>query len=173
MNEVIKSLIERRSCRQYKAEQISDEELNTVLEAGTFAPTAMGRQDPIMVAVQDPETLAWMDKANAAFTGNPDGHPFYGAPTVVVVLAPRASGTAMQDGSLVMGNLLNAAYALGLGCCWVNRAMEVFDTDEGKAMLKKWGIEGDYIGVGNCILGYPAAEKAPAAPRKADYIYKV
>ena len=97
--------------------------------------------------------------------------PFYGAPTVLVVLADRERPTCVEDGSLVMGNLMNAAHALGVGSCWIHRAREVFDSEEGKALLKKWGVEGDYIGVGHCILGYPAGEATPKAkPRKEDYI---
>ena len=99
--------------------------------------------------------------------------PFYGAPVVLVVLANTAVGTYKYDGSLVMGNLLNAAHALGLGSCWIHRAKEEFESEEGKEILKSLGIEGDWEGIGNCILGYPAADPNPAAPRKADYIYKI
>ena len=98
--------------------------------------------------------------------------PFYGAPTVVVVLARAESPHAVQDGSLVLGNLMNAAHAIGLGSCWINRAKETFETEEGKELLKKWGIEGEYVGIGNCILGYP--DEAPSIkPRKENYIYYV
>ena len=109
---------------------------------------------------------------NAAVMGS-DGDPMYGAPTILVVLADANSKNAVQDGSLVMGNLMLAAASLGLGSCWINRAREEFDSEEGKALLKKWGIEGDWIGVGHCILGYPAGECKPAAARKPDYIVKV
>ena len=110
---------------------------------------------------------------NAAVLGNPDSHPFYGAPTVLVVLADAKAGTAVEDGSLVLGNLMNAAHALGVGSCWIHRAREEFASDEGKALLKRWGIEGDWVGVGHCILGYAAEPAAPAKPRKADYIVRV
>ena len=118
-----------------------------ILEAGTYAPTAMGRQSPILVVVQDPETIQQLSKMNAAVMGA-DGDPFYGAPTVVIVLADRTIPTYVEDGSLVMGNLMNAAFSLGVNSCWINRAREVFDTEEGKALLKKWGIQGDYAGIG-------------------------
>ena len=165
-NETLHTLETRRS---YKPEQITKEELEAVLRAGTFAPSAMNRQSAKIVVVQDAETRAQLTRMNAAVMGNA-GDPMYGAPTILVVLADAGSKNAVQDGSLVMGNLMLAAASLGLGSCWINRAKEEFETEEGKALLKKWGIEGDYIGVGHCILGYPAEEPRPAAPRKPDYI---
>ena len=175
MNETLKVLKERRSVRKYKAEQIRDEELNAILEAGTWAPTGMGLQSAVMVVVQDPETIAWMSKLNAEIQGKPGTDPFYGAPTVVVVLADSSSRNWLQDGSLVMGNLMTAAAALGLGSCWINRAKETFETPEGKALLAKWGLDPEkYIGVGYCILGYPAPNgtRTPG-PRKAGYVLHV
>ena len=166
-NETLHTLETRRSCRAYKPEQITKEELEAVLRAGTFAPSAMNRQSAKIVVVQDAETHAQLTRMNAAVMGN-TGDPMYGAPTILVVLADANARCGVQDGSLVMGNLMNAAAAIGLGSCWINRAKEEFETEEGKALLKKWGIEGDYIGVGHCILGYPAEEPRPAAPRKRD-----
>ena len=172
MNEVLKCLKERRSVRKYKAEQIKDSELNQILEAGTYAATGIGMQSPIMVVVQDSEMIAKLSKMNAAVMGvNSD--PFYGAPTVVIVLADAERGTCVEDGSLVMGNLMNAAYAVGVDSCWIHRAREVFATEEGKALLKEWGIEGNYIGVGHCLLGYRDCELPQAKPRKENYIYRV
>ena len=171
MNETLKVLKERRSVRKYKAEQIRDEELNAILEAGTWAPSAKGLQTSVMVVVQDPETIAWMSKLNAEIQGNPGTDPFYGAPTVVVVLGDGEKLNWLQDGSLVMGNLMNAAHALGLGSCWIHRAREEFQSAEGKALLKKWGLSDRYIGVGHCLLGYPA-ETPQAKPRKENYILR-
>jgi len=165
MNETLRAIRERRSIRKYKAEQIKDSELNAVLEAGTWAPTGMGLQSPLMVVVQDAETIAYPFKLNAEVMGKPGTDPFYGAPTVVIVLADSTIGNWLKDGSLVMGNLMNAAASLGVGSCWINRANEVFDKEEGKALLRKWGIDEKYVGVGNCILGY-AAQTPEAKPRK-------
>ena len=134
-----------------------------------LCPSAMNRQSAKIVVVQDAKTRAQLTRMNATVMGN-TGDPMYGAPTILVVLADANARCGVQDGSLVMGNLMNAAAAIGLGSCWINRAKEEFETEEGKALLKKWGIEGDYIGVGHCILGYPAEEPRPAAPRKPDYI---
>lgn len=167
--EAIDNFAHRRSIRKYKPRQIADTELQAVLKAGTFAPSGRNLQSSIIVAVQNPQDIALMSRLNAQIMGT-DSDPFYGAPTVLVVLSRRDGRFPVEDGSLVMGNLLNAACAVGLGSCWVNRARELFDMPEGKALLQKWGIEGEYIGIGNCILGYP--DEAPAAkPRKDDYVY--
>ena len=172
MNETLKVLKERRSIRRYKAEQIKNEELNAILESGTWAPTGMGKQSPVMVVVQDRETIAYMSKLNAEIMGKPDTDPFYGAPTVVVVLADSTNANWVRDGSLVMGNLMNAAASLGLGSCWINRALELFDRPEGKELLKKWGLDEKYRGVGNCILGYIDGEIPTPKPRKEGYIIR-
>ena len=131
MNEVLKSLKERRSCRSYKPDMVPQEILDQILEAGTYAPTGMGKQSPIIIAVTDKETRDKLSRLNAAVMGA-FNDPFYGAPVVLVVLANTAVGTYKYDGSLVMGNLLNAAHALGLGSCWIHRAKEEFESEEGK-----------------------------------------
>ena len=172
MNEVIQALKERRSCRSYKPDPIPTEILDQILEAGTYAPTGMGRQSPIMIAVTDWETRDRLSRMNAAVMGT-DNDPFYGAPVVIVVLADRSIRTAVYDGSLVMGNLMNAAHALGIGSCWIHRAKEEFDSEEGKAILAGLGIQGDYEGIGHCILGYEKDPCRPAAARKENYIYRI
>ncbi len=172
MNETLKTLAERRSCRSYKPDPIPAEILDQILEAGTYAATGMGKQSPIMIAVTDRETRDRLSRMNAAVMGA-GMDPFYGAPVVIVVLADRSVGTYLYDGSLVMGNLMNAAHSLGIASCWIHRANEEFDSEEGKALLKSLGIEGDYEGIGHCILGYAAQEMKPAAPRKENYIYRI
>ena len=170
MNQTLQDLKTRRSVRKFKPDPVPTELLNQVLEAGTYAPTGRNRQTPIIVAVTNPEMVRKLSQMNAAVMGS-SGDPFYGAPAVLVVLAEK-TGTWIYDGSLVMGNLLNAAHAVGLGATWIHRAKEVFDSDEGKALLKQWGIEGDYEGIGNCIIGWPD-EEPTASPRKENYIYRV
>ena len=172
MNETLKTLIERRSCRSYKPDPIPAEILDQILEAGTYAATGMGRQSPIMIAVTDKKVRDQLSKMNAAVMGA-SNDPFYGAPVVIIVLADRSVPTYLYDGSLVMGNLMNAAHALGIASCWIHRAKEEFNSDEGKAILKQLGIEGDYEGIGHCILGYAAQEIKSAAPRKENYIRKI
>ena len=132
----------------------------------------MGRQSPIMIAVTDQETRNRLSRMNADVMGA-SNDPFYGAPVVIIVLADRAVPTYLYDGSLVMGNLMNAAHSLGIASCWIHRAREEFDSAEGKAILKDLGIEGDYEGIGHCILGYAAQESKPAAPRKENYIHRI
>ena len=173
MNETLQVLKTRRSIRKYKPEQITDAELNAILEAGTWAPTAMGMQSPLMVVVQDAETISYLSKMNAEVMGKPGTDPFFGAPTVVVVFADGTTGNWLKDGSLVMGNLMNAAASLGVGSCWINRAMEVFDKEEGKALLRKWGIDEKYRGVGHCILGYADCDAPTPKDRKEGYIVRV
>lgn len=173
MKETLQDLKTRRSCRKYKADQITNEELEQILEAGTYAPTGMGRQSPVIVVVQDKETRDLLSEMNARVMGA-DTDPFYGAPTVLIVLADRSRTTYVDDGNLVIGNMLNAAHAIGVDSCYIYRAREVFDTEAGKSLLKKWGIEGDYEGIGNVILGYGLPEgKKEAAPRKDGYIIRV
>ena len=172
MNETLKTLIERRSCRSYKQDPIPGEILDQILEAGTYAATGMGKQSPIMIAVTDKETRDRLSRMNAAVMGT-NADPFYGAPVVIVVLADRNIRTYLYDGSLVMGNLMNAAHALGIGSCWIHRAKEEFESEEGKALLRSLGIEGDYEGIGHCVLGYAAQQPKACAPRKADYIYRI
>jgi nitroreductase len=163
----------RRSIRKYTGEQINEAELNAILEAGTWAPSGMGLQSSVMVVVQDAETLKTLSAANAEIQGRPGTDPFYGAPTVVIVLADGTVGNWLKDGSLVMGNLMNAAASIGVGSCWINRATEVFDKEEGKALLRKWGIDEKYRGVGKCILGYADGEAPVPKERKAGYIVRV
>ncbi len=172
MNETIKTLKERRSIRKYKENQISDEELNQILEAGEYAPTGRGAQSPIMVVVQDKELIKELSKINAEIMGI-TSDPFYGAPTVIIVLADKTRNTYKEDGSLVMGNLMNAAHSLGVDSCWINRAKEVFESERGKELLNDWGIEGDYEGIGHCILGYRDCEYPKAAPRKTNYVIRI
>ena len=170
MNEALKTLVERRSCRSYRPDPVPQDILDQILEAGTYAATGMGRQSPVMIAVTDKATRDRLSKMNAAVMGA-SSDPFYGAPVVIIVLADRKVPTYLYDGSLVMGNLMNAAHALGIGSCWIHRAKEEFNSEEGKALLRSLGIEGDYEGIGHCILGYAAGDTAPARPRKENYIF--
>ena len=172
MESTVKDLLERRSSRKYRPDQISDRELEAVIKAGEYAPSAMNRQSSVMVVLQNRDDIAALSRMNARVMGS-DGDPFYGAPTVIVVLDERSNRNAVQDGSLVMGNLMNAAHAVGLGSCWINRAYEEFETEEGKALLRKWGLDGDYIGIGHCILGYPLDLPKEAAPRREGRVHFV
>ena len=172
MNETMQTILNRRSCRSYKAEQIREEDLQQILQAGMYAATGRGLQPVKIVVVQDPETIAQLRRMNAEIMGVTTD-PFYGAPTVCVILADTDTYTWVEDGSLVLGNMMLAAEAVGAAACWINRARQEFDSPEGKELLKKWGIPERFRGVGHCILGYAAEEPAPARPRKADFIHRV
>ena len=172
MNEGLMQIKTRRSVRKYKPDMVPKEILDQILEAGTYAPTAMNRQSPILIAVTNKEVRDRLSKLNASIMGT-DSDPFYGAPVVVIVLADKSVGTRVYDGSLVMGNLMLAAYDQGLGSCWIHRAKEEFESEEGKAILRELGIEGDYEGIGHCVLGYPAQALPEASPRKDHYVYYI
>ncbi len=165
-------LFTRRSVRTYKKEQITAKELDYVLNAGLYAPSGRNLQTSIMVAIQSPELIAKLSKLNADVMGT-DGDPFYGAPTVVIVFADSTVRTHFEDGCLTLGNMMNAAAEIGLGSCWIHRAREVFAEGEGKALKKEWGVPENYIGIGNCILGYSAAELPLASERKPNRIIKI
>lgn len=169
MNEIIKAIEDRRSCRKYKPEMPPKELLEEVAKAGTYAPTGKNSQNPIILIVTDRVLMDKLSKMNAKILGT-SGDPFYGAPCLMLVLADRNYPNYIQDGSLVMGNLMLAAQSVGLGSCWINRAREEFESLEGKKMLKEWGIKESYAGIGHCVLGWPAEELRPAPPRKPDYI---
>ncbi len=172
MNQTISDLVTRRSVRAFRSEPIPQEVLEQILEAGTYAPTGMGRQSPIILAVTNRELRDRLSAMNAKIMGV-EGDPFYGAPVVLVVLADQQVATHVYDGTLVMGNLMLAAHALGVGSCWIHRAKEEFQSPEGKAILKDLGIRGAYEGIGHCILGYPEGTVPQAAPRKDGYVYYV
>ena len=170
MSNVIDSMISRRSVRKYKPDMVPKDLLDQIIKAGTYAATGMGKQSPIIIAVTNKDLRDKLSRMNADVMGvNSD--PFYGAPVVLVVLADKNYGTCVCDGSLVMGNLMLAAHDLGIGSCWIHRAKEEFETEEGKAILKSLGIEGEYVGIGHCILGYSAEPEKKAAPRKENYVY--
>ncbi|MBO4361096.1 MAG: nitroreductase [Eubacteriaceae bacterium] len=170
MGEVFDNMLNRRSIRKFTDEMVPDEVIEKIIRAGTYAPTGMGKQSPIIIAVTNREVRDRLSKLNAGAMGG-KGDPFYGAPVVLVVLADRSIPTYLYDGSLVMGNLMLAAHDLGVGSCWIHRAKEEFATEEGKAILKELGIEGDYEGIGNCILGYTDGPEPEAKPRKENYAY--
>lgn len=174
MSETLKVLETRRSCRAYKPQLIEEEKLQAIIKAGTYAATGMGRQSPIIIAVTNKEMRDKLSAMNAKIMGQGDGFdPFYGAPELLIVLANKDMPTYIYDGSLVMGNLMNAAADLGVDSCWIHRAKEEFESEEGKEILRSLGIEGNYEGIGHLVLGYAAASLKDAAPRKEDYVYYV
>lgn len=172
MGETLEIIKKRRSVRGYKADMVPKDVLDKIIEAGTYAATGMGRQSPIIISVSNRELRDNLSAMNAKIMGKEEGFdPFYGAPNVLIVLADKTMPTYLYDGSLVMGNLMLAAADLGVDSCWIHRAKEEFESEEGKAILKELGITGDYEGIGHCVLGYAANEVPEAAPRKDNYVY--
>ena len=166
----IENLVTRRSIRKFKSDMVSKEIIEKIVEAGTYAATGMNRQSPIIIAVTNKELRDRLSGLNAAIMGA-DTDPFYNAPVVLIVLANKSMPTYLYDGSLVMGNLMNAAHVYGISSCWIHRAKEEFESAEGKAILSKLGIEGDYEGIGHCILGYADCDEPEPSPRKENYVY--
>lgn len=168
MHELLKN---RRSIRKYQQTQVPEDLLDAILEAGLYAPSGINTQNTVMVAVRDRQTRDQLSRMNAAVMGSA-ADPFYGAPCVIVVLAYPERYTCVEDGALVMGNLMNAAYEAGLGSCWIHRARQMFESPEGKELLKQWGLSQELVGVGNCILGYADEDPAPK-PRLEGRIVKI
>ena len=171
-NEVINILCERRSVKSYLPTQVKEEDLQEVLEAATFTPTGHNSQSPVMVVVQNKEDIAKMSKINGTVMGVTTD-PFYGAPTVVVVFGDPEKPTWMEDACLVAGNLMVGATAKGIGNCWIHRARQTFESAEGKALMKKWGLKENMVGVANIIMGYQDGPAKPRVARKEDYIIRV
>ncbi len=169
LNTVIRN---RRSVRKYTEEKVSQDKVDEIIEAGLWAASGMGKQAPVILQVDDRETRDQIAKLNAAVMGR-DMDPFYGAPQVLIVLADRSVPTYLYDGALTMGNMMLKAYDLGVSSCWIHRAKEVFNTEEGKAILARAGIEGDYEGIGNLIIGYCDGELPPARERNQGRVYKI
>ena len=172
--DAIQNMLTRTSVKKYKNDSVPMELLEKIIEAGTHAPSGRNAQSPIILAVRNTQVRDELSRLNAKVMGMPEGNdPFYGAPVVLIVLADKQRNTYVYDGSLVMGNLQLAAHALGLGACWIHRAKEVFEMPEGKELLKKLGIEGEYEGIVNCIVGYPDGELPSIKPRKENWVYYV
>ena len=172
MSDVLETIKSRRSIRKYKSDMVPQDKLEKIIEAGTYAATGMGKQSPIIVAVTNKELRDKLSAMNAKIMGT-NKDPFYGAPVVLIVLADKSRPTYLYDGSLVMGNLMVEAEAQGIGSCWIHRAKEEFESEEGKEILKSLGIEGDYEGIGHCVLGFADGPAPKAAPRKDSYVYYV
>lgn len=172
MNEIIKAMKERRSIRRFKPDMPDKAALDQIIEAGLYAASGMGRQGAIIVAVTNKEMRDRLARDNAAVMGR-EGDPFYGAPAILIVLADKRVPTSIYDGSLVMGNLMLAAHALGLGSIWIHRAKQEFETPEYKKLLSDLGVEGEWEGVGHCAIGYADMPLPAPAPRRDGRVYRI
>lgn len=174
MTDLLNTIKSRRSIRKFKSDVIPEDILNRIIEAGTYAATGMNKQSPIIVAVTNKEIRDKLSQANCKIGGWKEGFdPFYGAPVVLIVLADRNLTNCVYDGSLVMGNLMLAAHELGIGSCWIHRAKEEFEMPEWKQWLKDIGVEGEYIGIGHCVLGYIDGDYPNEPKRKENWVYWV
>lgn len=172
MNTVIEHMRSRRSVRKYRPDPVPKELMDQVILAGTYAASGKDHQSGIIVAVTNSALRDRLSELNRQIGGWEEGFdPFYGAPVVLAVLAEKEWPTHVYDGSLIMGNLMLAAHSVGLGSCWIHRAREIFELEEGKQMLRDLGIEGEYEGIGFCILGYADGELSSASPRKEHFVY--
>ena len=172
MNEIINAMIERRSCKSFKSDMLPKETIDEIITAGLWAANGRALQTPVIIAVTNKETRDKLSELNAAVMGA-NSDPFYNAPVVLIVLAPKEHPNRVYDGSLVMGNLMLAAHSMGVGSCWIHRAKEVMATEEGKAILKAAGLEGEWEGIGNCVIGYPDGPLKEAQKRKDGRVYRV
>ena len=172
MNAVIEAIKTRRSVKSYKPDMVPEDVLERIIEAGTYAASGMNRQAPIILAVTDKKLRDQLSEMNRKIMGS-QADPFYGAPTVIIVFADSEMGTCVENGSLVMGNLMNAAHALGVDSCWIHRAREVFDSPEGKALKAQWGVPESFVGIGHCVLGYRSGVYPEAKARKSGFVIRV
>ena len=170
MNQTIKTLTERRSVRKFTDKPISKEDIELILKAGVYAPTGRNTRDTLFLVVTQKELISKLSKMNAAVMGS-ENDPFYGAPAVIVVFADRNRTTTVEDGSCAMANLMNAAFSLGIDSCWIHRAREVFESEEGREIARSLGIPDEYIGIGNCILGYRDCELPTPVERTQPIIF--
>lgn len=171
MNETIKTLTTRRSIRSFCDKPVSREDIDLILQAGLYAPTGRNSRDTLFLVVTDKKLRDKISKMNAAVMGS-DSDPFYNAGTVIIVFADRNRTTTVEDGSCAMANLMNAAFSLGIDSCWIHRAKEVFESDSGRELARSLGVPDEYIGIGNCILGYRNCELPEPLPRTQPIIYK-
>lgn len=146
-------ILSRRSVKKYLPDMPNREDIDKIIEAGLAAASGRNKQAPVIVAVTNKEIRDALSKANADVMGA-SGDPFYGAPCVLVVLGEKIANTYVYDGSITLGNMMLAAHELGLGSCWIHRAKEVMAQDQWKEWLKSIGLEGEYEGIGNLVVGY-------------------
>ena len=167
MNEVIKTMEERRSVRRFKTELPKEEDIAQIIEAGLYAASGRGRQATLTIAVTNKALRDRISESNRKIGGWEEGFdPFYGAPAILIVRADKSCNTYSDDGSLVMGNMMLAAHSLGLGSIWIHRAKEEFELPEWKQLLSDLGVSGEWEGIGHCAVGYADCDLPKAAERK-------
>ena len=173
MNEILNAIISRRSCKKFRPDPVPRDIVEQVVQAGLYAPSGMNRQPVKILAVTDKATRDLLSRLNSKYDSAGRVDPFYGAPVVLAVVVEKSILTAVNDGSLAMGNMLLTAHSLGIGSCWIHRAKEVFEDEEAIALLRSQGLEGDYLGIGHCVLGYPVEPAGDPLPRKENRAFYI
>lgn len=158
-------MLSRRSVKKYKSDMPKREDIEKIIEAGLSAASGRNMQASVIVAVTNKEIRDRLSRDNAAVMGA-SGDPFYNAPCVLVVLAEKSAHTYVYDGSLTLGNMMLAAHEIGLGSCWIHRAKEVMEKDEWQKWIASLGLEGEYEGIGNLVVGYPDGDLPPVKERR-------
>ncbi|MDL2229072.1 nitroreductase family protein [Treponema sp. OttesenSCG-928-L16] len=190
MNEIILNMIERRSIRKFKPDQIPDDELNAILQAGLYAPCAGGRQSTIIVVCRNNEINCKLGRINRSFYQGristessyiSKEHPsiaddakltdgFYGAPVVLTLFGPKNFLYTTPDCCVAAENIMLAAHSLGIGSCMVMRAEDSFASELGQGLQKEWGIDEHYEARVHVVLGYREGPMPAAKPRKENRI---
>lgn len=165
MKSCMEIMLTRRSVKKYKDTLPSPEDVDKIIEAGLAAASGRNMQASVIVAVTNKEIRDRLSAANAAVMGA-NADPFYNAPCVLVVLAEKTAHTYLYDGSLTLGNMMLAAHELGLGSCWIHRAKEVMALPEWQEWIASLGLEGEYEGIGNLVVGYPDGDYPAEKPRR-------
>ena len=171
-NQTINDLINRRSVRSFLDKPVEEEKIDLITKAGEYAPTGMNKQSPQILVIENKKIRDLLSKMNAEVMGT-NNDPYYGAPIIILVLADPSAHTYVQDGSLVLGNMMNAAHALGLASVWINRVKEMFETEKGKELLSLWGLNPNLVGIGSLALGYIKGDYPIAKERKKGYTIKI
>ncbi len=173
-NSIIQAMKERRSIRSFRPDMPPAELIDQIIEAGLYAPNGKGRQATKIIAVTRKDLRDRIAADNCRIGGWKEGFdPFYGAPVILAVLGDSTWPTHVYDGSLVLGNLMLAAHALGLGSIWIHRAREEFEMPFYQQLLADLGIQGSWEGIGHCALGYAEGRIPAPAPRQENRVFRI
>ncbi|MGM9927879.1 MAG: nitroreductase family protein [Bacillus sp. (in: firmicutes)] len=170
MNETINTIMNRRSIRQYKSQQIEEDQLNTILKTGMYAPNPVNRQSSFLMVLQKEKLINELVSITKEVTGK-DKNPYHDAPTIVFVYVKEDNKEAIKSACLAIENMFLAAASLGIGSCWVN-SQKLFASEKGKEFKKKLRIDEEYEIVASFVLGYPDLELPKPAPHK-EYYYTI
>lgn len=182
MNETLNSIRERRSTRVYKQEQIKDEELQLIIEAGRYAPSAANQQPWHFTVIQNKEALqkinqgakAYFQKSNnphfQRFASSEKFHVFHNAPTAIIISGDQSAMLPQVDCAAATENMLIAAQSLGIGACWTQNVIHLFEGEQATPIKEELGIPDKYRPLYAISLGYKAQDNQQAPPRKENNV---